>query len=307
MDLRHLRYFVAVAETLNFGRAAARLSIAQPPLSRAVAALEAELGASLFARTTRGVRLTPVGAALLPEARRLLRDADALREGARHLADGDVGTLAVGFVSMSVFGVLPDIVQAFHRARPGVTLTLRESMSDAMPGALRSGELDVGLALPGPADVTVDYSPLTWEPLVAALPATRRWPARVGLASLAAEPFLLFPRAAGAWLYDAIVGFCRRAGFAPRIDQEAVQMQTIVSLVAAGMGVALVPASLHRMRRTGVVYRPLVEKSPAVEVGLVQRARDDSPLVQAFVADARTVARTYAGSEATATPRPESR
>jgi DNA-binding transcriptional LysR family regulator len=293
MDLRHLRYFAAVAENLNFGRAARSLHIAQPPLSRAINALEAELGAELFQRNTRGVRLTSVGSALLPEARRLLRDADALREGARHLADGDVGSLGLGFVSMAIFGVLPPIIRGFHRARPGVTLTLREATSAEMPTRIRNGELDLGFMLPGPDDPAIAYTPLTWEPLIAALPAQRRWPARVSLADLAGESFLLFPREAGAWLYDAIVGFCKREGFMPRIDQEAIQMQTIVSLVAAGMGVALVPASLRHMRRTGVVYRPLTQKSPAVEIGLAQRARDDSPLVRAFVAEARERARKH--------------
>jgi DNA-binding transcriptional LysR family regulator len=293
MDLRHLRYFVAVAETLNFGRAARALHIAQPPLSRAIHALEEELGAELFERNTRGVRLTTVGAALLPEARRLLRDAEALREGARHLADGEIGSLGVGFISMAIFGVLPSIIRGFHGARPGVTLTLREATSDQMPVKIKNGELEVGFMLPGPDDPGLAYTPLTWEPLVAALPATRRWPARVSLADLAGESFLLFPREAGAWLYDAIVGFCKREGFMPRIDQEAIQMQTIVSLVAAGMGVALVPASLHHMRRTGVVYRPLTQKSPAVEIGLAHGARDDSPLVRAFVIEARERARRH--------------
>jgi DNA-binding transcriptional LysR family regulator len=135
--------------------------------------------------------------------------------------------------------------------------------------------------------------PLTWEPLIAALPAQRRWPARVSLADLAGEAFLLFPREAGASMYDVIVGFCRREGFTPRIEQEAIQMQTIVSLVAAGMGVSLVPASLRRMRRVGVVYRPLAQKSPAVEIGLAQRAGDEPPLVRAFVAEARARARKH--------------
>ncbi len=293
MDLRHLRYFVAVAETLNFGRAARALHIAQPPLSRAINGLEAELGAELFRRSTRGVHLTAVGAALLPEARRLLRDADALREGARHLADGDVGTLAIGFISTAIFGVLPQVIRGFRRARPGVTLNLQETTSDQVPAALRAGALDFGFIVPGPADPALVYTPLTWEPLIAALPAQRRWPARVSLADLAEEAFLLFPREAGVSLYDTIVGFCRREGFTPRIEQEAIQMQTIVSLVAAGMGVSLVPASLRRMRRVGVVYRPLAQKSPAVEIGLAQRAGDDAPLVRAFVAEARARARKH--------------
>lgn len=293
MELRHLRYFVAVAESLNFGRAARKLHIAQPPLSRAIGALEEELGAGLFERNTRGVRLTAVGAALLPEARRLLRDAEALREGARHLADGDIGSLGLGFISMAIFGVLPSIIRRFHGARPGVTLDLREATTEQMPGKIKNGELDLGFMLPGPEDPAITYTPLTWEPLVAALPAQRRWPARVSLADLAGESFLMFPREAGAWLFDAVVGFCKREGFSPRIDQEAIQMQTIVSLVAAGMGVALVPSSLHHMRRTGVVYRPLTQKSPAVEIGLAHRARDDSPLVRAFAAEARECARKH--------------
>jgi DNA-binding transcriptional LysR family regulator len=291
MELRELRYFVAVADTLNFGRAAVALHISQPPLSRAIRALETELGTELFERNTRGVRMSPAGAALLPEARRLLRDAAALQAGARHLAAGEIGTLTLGFISAAAYGILPDIVRSFRAQRPGVRLELREATSDAQPAAVKAGEFDVGLVLPGPADPALAYVPLTWEPLVAALPAARHWPARVSLASLATEPFVLFPRAAGAWLYDGIVGFCRRAGFVPRIEQEAIQMQTIVSLVAAGMGVALVPESLHHLRRTGVVYRPLNEKSPAVEIGLTHRAQDESPLTRAFVAEARARAR----------------
>jgi DNA-binding transcriptional LysR family regulator len=293
MDLRHLRYFTAVAETLNVGRAAAMLHIAQPPVSRAIRALEEELGAELFIRVPRGVQLTAVGAALLPEARRLLRDAEALQEGARHLAEGDVGTLTIGFISTAIFGVLPQIIRSFRRARPGITLNLRETTSDQVPAAIRAGELDVGFIVPGPTDPAVRYTPLTWEPLVAALPAQRRWPARVSLGDLAEEAFLLFPRDAGASMYDVIVGFCRREGFTPRIEQEAIQMQTIVSLVAAGMGVSLVPASLRRMRRVGVVYRALAQKSPAVEIGLAQRAGDEPPLVRAFVAEARARARKH--------------
>jgi DNA-binding transcriptional LysR family regulator len=157
-------------------------------------------------------------------------------------------------------------------------------------GALRQGEIDVALVLPPVDDPAAEYATLHRDTLVAALPAGRhefrpRRPLR--LASLAAESFILFPRAVGTSLYDHIVGLCRRAGFSPRIEQEAIQMQTIVSLVAAGMGVALVPASLMNMRRTGVVYRSLVERSPTVEVGIVWRRSDLAPAVRAFVALAR--------------------
>jgi DNA-binding transcriptional LysR family regulator len=287
MELRHLRYFVAVGDALNFGRAALALHIAQPPLSRAIRALEAELGATLFGRGTRGVRLTGAGAALLPEARRLLRDAEAFREGARQYAAGAAGTLSIGFVSTAAYNVLPRIVPAFRARRPGVRLALREATSDVQPAALASGELDVGFLIAGARDSALAYAPLHREPLIAALPARRRWPARVSLRSLAREPFILFPREVAPELHDAIVALCRKAGFAPRIGQEAIQMQTIVSLVAGGMGVSLVPASLEHMRRDGVVYRPLAERVPRVEIGLAWRAADDSPLTRAFVAEAR--------------------
>jgi len=287
MELRHLRYFVAVGDELNFGRAALALHIAQPPLSRAIRALEAELGATLFDRGTRGVRLTGAGAALLPEARRLLRDAEAFRDGARQYAAGAAGTLSIGFVSTAAYNVLPRIVPAFRARRPGVRLALREATSDVQPAALASGELDVGFLIPGARDPALAYAPLHREPLVAALPARRRWPVRVSLRSLAGEAFILFPREVAPELHDAIVALCRKAGFAPRIGQEAIQMQTIVSLVAGGMGVSLVPASLEHMRRDGVVYRPLAERGPRVEIGLAWRAADDSPLTRAFVAEAR--------------------
>ena len=291
MELRHLRYFAAVAETLNFGRAAARLSISQPPLSRQIQALEQELGTALFLRTPRGVRLTAAGRALIPEARRLLREAAALVDGARHLAEGGVGSLRIGFISTASYNVLPRVLPEFHRRRPGIQLALQETTSDAQIALLRDYELDVGLLVPPVVDAGFRYLPLMREPLVAALPARRRWPRRVALASLAAETFILFPRQAGVGLYDLIVGFCRSAGFTPRIGQEAVQMPTIVSLVAAGMGVALVPASLRHMRRTGVVYRAMAETSPLMEVGLAWREGEEEPAVAAFVAHARAAFR----------------
>ena len=290
MELRHLRYFVAVGEALNFGRAARMLHIAQPPLSRAIRAFEEELGTPLFARGTRGVSLTRAGAALLPEARRLLRDAQAFRDGARQYAAGEAGTLVIGFVSTAAYNVLPRLVPAFRARRPGVRLALREATSDVQVPALVAGDLDVGFLIPGAADPALGYVPLHRETMIAALPARRRWPRRVPLRSLAREPFILFPRNVAPELHDAILALCRRAGFVPRVGQEAIQMQTIVSLVAGGMGVALVPASLEHLRRDGVVYRALAERAPRVEIGLAWRASDDSPLTRAFVAEARAAA-----------------
>jgi DNA-binding transcriptional LysR family regulator len=290
MEFRHLRYFVAVAEALSFARAARALNLSQPPLSRQVRALEDELGTPLFARTKRSVQLTPAGAALLPEARRLLREADGLKAGAQRLAAGEVGTLALGFISVAAYNLLPELAPEFRRRHPGVKLVLQEATSDVLIAGLRQGDLDVGLVLP-PVDAPgLEYAPLVHDTLIAALPAgadQARGRGPIRLAALADEPFILFPRRVGSSLYDEIVGACRRAGFAPRIEQEAIQMQTIVSLVAARMGVALVPASLEHLRRTGVVYRPLADARSRVEIGIAWRAGDASPAVRAFVALAR--------------------
>src|SRR5512145_2691290 len=174
MELRHLRYFVAVAEALSFARAARALNLSQPPLSRQIRALEEELGTALFARTKRSVALTPAGAALLPDARRLLREADALRVGARKHALGEVGTLALGFIGMAAYNVLPDLLPAFHRAHPGVRLALREATSDVLLAALRQGEIDAGVVLPPVSEPGFEYLPLFRDTLVAALPAGRR-------------------------------------------------------------------------------------------------------------------------------------
>jgi DNA-binding transcriptional LysR family regulator len=290
MEFRHLRYFVAVAEALSFARAARALNLSQPPLSRQIRALEDELGTPLFARTKRSVQLTPAGAALLPEARRLLREADGLKAGAQRLAAGEVGTLALGFISVAAYNLLPELAPEFRRRHPGVKLVLQEATSDVLIAGLRQGDLDVGLVLP-PVDAPgLEYAPLVHDTLIAALPAgadQARGRGPIRLAALADEPFILFPRRVGSSLYDEIVGACRRAGFAPRIEQEAIQMQTIVSLVAARMGVALVPASLEHLRRTGVVSRPLADARSRVEIGIAWRAGDASPAVRAFVALAR--------------------
>jgi DNA-binding transcriptional LysR family regulator len=288
MDLRVLRYFVTLADTLHFGRAAAALSMSQPPLSRQIRAFEDELGVELFLREPRGVRLTPAGTALLPQARRLLREADALTAGARELAPGEVGVVRLGFISTAAHNVLPRVLPAFRRTRPGIRLTLVEATTDAQLTGLRDDTLDAGVVVP-PVPVPLRCEVLLREPLIAALPRTRRWPRRLPLETLADEPFILFPRRAAPGLYDLIVGLCARAGFVPRIEQEAIQMPTIVSLVGAGMGVALVPASLARVRQTDVVYRPLAEPGPPMEVGLAWNEATPTPAVAAFIAHVRGV------------------
>ena len=225
------------------------------------------------------------------QAQRLLRHAGQLREGVQRTARGESGALTLGFISVAAYNVLPELLPEFHRRHPGVKLALQEATTDIQLAALRQGDIDVGLVLPPVADPAIAYAPVFRDHLVAALPvhgaAAKSRLKTVSLKSLAKEPFILFPRKVGPGLYDLILGFCRGAGFSPRIEQEAIPMQTIVSLVAAGMGVALVPASLQHLRRTGVVYKPLTEKSPAVEVGLAWRRDGEAPAADAFIALAR--------------------
>ena len=294
IDLRRLRYFVAVAESLHFGRAAARLHMSQPPLSRQIQQLEREIGAMLFRRSKRRVELTDAGAYLLDEARRMLADAETLSVRTRRVESGETGRLTLGFISAVDYSILPGLLSAYRAAHPGVTLELRELTSDIQLRELHEGRIDAGMLLSPVDDTALATLPLLREPLVAALPADdalARSRAALSLSALAGRAFVIFPRSAAAGLYDAIIEFCRSGGFAPRIAQEAIQMQTIVSLVSAGLGVALVPASLRDMRRRGVVYRSLREDSPLLTVLLAWRAANRSACLAQFVATARSSVR----------------
>ncbi|WAS53515.1 LysR substrate-binding domain-containing protein [Burkholderia ambifaria] len=289
-DLRQWRYFVTVADERHFGRAAERLSMTQPPLSQAIRALEEALGVALFARTKRSVALTAVGAALLPDVRRLLASADALPPLARRLARGEAGSLSLAFVSTADYGLLPSLLRAFGARYPQVRLQLAEATSDVQIDELVAGRIDAGLVIPPvpPRHAAgLSYLPVVREPLVVAMPAAAAPDGPedepVHLADLAALPLVIFPRRLAPGFYDIITGCYGAAGETPHIGQEAIQMQTIVSLVSAGMGVALVPQSLRNLRRTGVVYRPLAGDAPVVETGLVWRTGDVSPVLAGFI------------------------
>ncbi|WP_175728367.1 LysR substrate-binding domain-containing protein [Burkholderia ambifaria] len=289
-DLRQWRYFVTVADERHFGRAAERLSMTQPPLSQAIRALEEALGVALFVRTKRSVALTAVGAALLPDVRRLLASADALPPLARRLARGEAGSLSLAFVSTADYGLLPSLLRAFGARYPQVRLQLAEATSDVQIDELVAGRIDAGLVIPPvpPRHAAgLSYLPVVREPLVVAMPAAAAPDVPedepVHLADLAALPLVIFPRRLAPGFYDIITGCYGAAGETPHIGQEAIQMQTIVSLVSAGMGVALVPQSLRNLRRTGVVYRPLAGDAPVVETGLVWRTGDVSPVLAGFI------------------------
>ena len=260
--------------------------MSQPPLSLLIRALEEDLGTSLFFRTSRRVELTEAGEVLLEQARSIL---DQLAEARRRTAEagrGERGSLSIGFITPIVYGLLPGLLRDFRARFPGVRLTLREAMGDVQLEELQSGKLSAGfVAAPVSTDGLSQLTVLR-EPMVAALPTSHvlaRAKGAVRLTQLAREPFILFPRTIAPGLFDRIVAFCRAAGFSPRVEQEAMQSQTIVGLVSAGLGVAIVPASIKRLRRSGVVYRPFRERSPRVETRLVWRTADRSPSLLNFV------------------------
>jgi DNA-binding transcriptional LysR family regulator len=299
MELRHLRYFVTVAEELHFGRAAQKLHLSQPPLSMQIKALEGEIGTPLLMRTRRRVELTPAGALFLREAREILGRVEQATAAARRAARGEIGELAVGFVSIADYSILPRVLSRFRAQHPGVRLNLREATTDAQLRELAEQRIDIGFLLAPIQDENVDSRPLLSEPLVAALPqahALARGRGPLPLARLADLPFILFPRHMAPGLYDDVVGFCRRAGFIPRVEQEAVQMQTIISLVSAGLGVALIPASMRNLGRSGVVYRSLREKSPRTEVLGAWRKGDTTPALMRFLECVEHVVKPAAAS-----------
>ncbi len=320
-DLRQLRYFIAVAEEKHFGRAAARLSMTQPPLSQAIRALEDTLGVELFARTKRSVELTQVGADLLPEVRRLLASAEGLRPLAQGLARGEAGVLSLAFVSTADYGLLPHLLRDFGARHPRVRLQLAEATSDVQIDELVAGRVDAGLViapLPPRHLAQLSWLPIARESLVIAMsseiaarvdkhPAEDWRDAPVSLRDVADVPLVIFPRRFAPGFYDIIMDCYGVAGLTPRIGQEAIQMQTIVSLVSAGMGVALVPQSLRNLRRTGVVYRPLRESVPAIETGLVWRTGEVSPVLAGFIDIVRAYVANLAASGASERTGPKSK
>jgi DNA-binding transcriptional LysR family regulator len=293
MDIRQLRHFAAVAETLHFGRAAQRLSMTQPPLSQSIQALERELGASLFLRTKRRVALTPFGAQWLVHVQAALAEVAALPETARRLRDGEAGRLALSFVSTADYSVLPDLVRRYAGLYPAVQVELQEATSEVQIEALLAGRGHAGIVIP-PAGAVLPaglaYRRLLTEPLVAAVPevwiAEGRLPLDDGrLPPVAAvqAPLILFPRRSAPAFHDLVTGWFAAHGAAARVVQEAIQMQTIISLVSAGMGMALVPASLRNLARTGVRYLDLTGRPPHLETGVIWREDDLTPTLACFL------------------------
>lgn len=286
MDLKNLRIFVAAAEQRHFGHAARQLGIAQPQVSRAVKALEDDLGARLFRRERRGVALSEAGDVLLAEARTLLRDADLAREHVRESALGRRGRLRVTMVGSAMLGRLPATLGAFREANPAIAFSFRELGSRTQLDVLAAGESDVAFMHP-PQRVPEDFAHLVIErvPVVAALPAGHRLATRgrIALAELADEPWIMMPRAESAAIHDRIVAICRRAGFSPRVVQEAGHVHVRLGLVAAGFGVHLLQARWTNESFPGVAYLG-VTPAASLGFGCYWRRGDPNPILAAFVA-----------------------
>lgn len=286
MRYRRLRYFVAVAEELSFTRAAAVLHMAQPPLSQQIALLEAELGAELFDRSRRAIRLTAAGTALLPEARRLLADLDATLRQVRRVADGAVGRFAVGFVPSAANGCLPQVLAAYRAAHPDVELVLRELGPDPLLRGLHERSLDVALLFLPVPDPDLTTVAVATEDLLLALPVghTAARDEEVAIADVATEPFILPEQHDVPGLYAEVRALFADAGVAPRIAVQGVWlMQTALGLVAAGIGLAIVPSSVAVLHRDGVVLRPLRGRKRVVTLAAVHRGEPRSPLLDGFL------------------------
>jgi DNA-binding transcriptional LysR family regulator len=289
MELRHLRYFAAVAEERHFGRAAERVGIAQPPLSKQLQDLEAELGFPLFDRSRRPIELTAAGQTLLEHARSLLESVEIAVRETRRAGAGHSGRVSIGYPSSLAYSGLTQLLRAFRERSPDVAIEVRELPPGDQIEALKRGDLDVGFVRAPLHEPQLASENIRTEKLVLALPADHRLAIRerIALSAVAREPFVFFPRARGPGFFDLLVSFCRDSGFTPHIVQEAPQID-VLALVAAGFGVSILPESVREQRRADIVLRPLIG-SPTTELRLVWRSGDPSPAVARFVETVRRV------------------
>jgi DNA-binding transcriptional LysR family regulator len=283
LELRHLRYFVAVAEELHFGRAARRLHMAQPPLSQQIRRLEAIVGSRLLVRTSRSVALTPAGAAFLARARRILAQAEEGVDEAARIGRGEAGTLDVGFVSSAITLGVPERIQVFRERFPAVRTRLHEGFTAQTVARLARGEVDLGIVRDAEPAPGLSAATLATEGFVAVLPRAHRHAGRRRLEAraLREEPFVLYPRSAGELAYRRNVQPCADAGYEPRVVQEATNWVTVFHLVGVGVGVTIAPASAAEIRPATVAAIPLTGPARS-EVQLITREGDDRAVIRNF-------------------------
>ncbi|MER9628006.1 LysR family transcriptional regulator [Mesorhizobium sp. M0296] len=285
MNHKLMQSFMAVAEELHFGRAAARLHISQPPLTKQIQQLEQAMGVRLLERTKRKVELTAAGRVFLDEVRAVLQQTEQAVELARKADRGETGHLAVGFIDAAIYSVVPSVVQRFTKRYPEVELSLTDLRIPNQVRAVAERQLDIGFVHPPVIHNALKVESILVEPLIVALPETHRLAseAEVALADLASEALIQFPRSINPSLYDEIVGLCRSSGFSPRIVREATPKQTIIGLVSVGLGVSLLPACLQNLRRSGVVYRPIQGRTLSIDTSIIYRHEQPSPVLKAFL------------------------
>lgn len=285
LELRHLRYFVAVAEELHFARAAERLHLSQPPLSQQIRKMEEILGCQLFVRTSRSVKLTPAGVALLDRARRTLRNVQRDVEDVRSVGGGEVGSLNVGFVSSAILTTLPRILSAYREAYPRIHLRLYEGFTSRVLDGLENGTMDAGILRDSDPSETLNVKTLFTEPYVAVLPATHPCARQKSISAqtLREEPFVYYPRSAGARAYEKPLTIFEEHGFRPHIVQEASHWVSILNLVGAGFGVSVAPACVSRMCPPEVVCLPIRNAKVASNVEIAWIKGDARPIVEHFV------------------------
>ncbi|NYF78596.1 LysR substrate-binding domain-containing protein [Granulicella arctica] len=287
IELRHLRYFVAVAEELHFGRAAQRLHLAQPPLSQQIRKLEDILGFPLFLRTSRSVRLTAAGSAFLERAQRTLRNVQRDLDETRALGRGELGSLHIGFVGSAMLSILPAILRTYSESHPRVHLHLHESFTSKVIEGLENGTLDAGILRDGDPTDTVDgldVITLSSEPFVAVLPAThpRARQKSISPASLRGDPFVYYPRTAGTRAYEKPLSIFEEHGFRPHIVQEASHWLSILRLVGAGLGVSIAPACVRHIASPEVACIPIRGAKVTSNIELACLAGESRPIVQRF-------------------------
>lgn len=285
VEIRHLRYFIAVAQEANFSRAAEKLHISQPPLSQQIQKLEEDLGVHLIERGTRPVRLTEAGKFFYQQAQGLVDQFDQFLDKTQKMAQGEEGAITVAFVSSSTYELMPRILRSFRKLYPGVSLNLIEKNTPQQLESLRNKQINVGIGRPFPEDTEIASDWILDESVVVAVPSEHSWANKssVSLTALASEDMINFY-----WSHEPSFGTfvmttCRQAGFEPRVVQRTGELQTALGLVSAGIGVALLPASVEHTSREGVKYIPLDSPSPTISMVAAYRNDDSSPILQRFL------------------------
>ncbi|MDF2565388.1 MAG: transcriptional regulator, LysR family [Massilibacillus sp.] len=287
MELRHLKYFVVVAEELHFTRAADRLNMAQPPLSQQIHQLEDELGVQLFYRNKRQVELSAAGKIFLESVYKILNDIEKACDAAQRTHRGELGKIVVGFTGAATFGILTNLLQPYRTKFPLIDLVVLQLNTTDQIQSLLNGEIDIGILYVPVENSGLIFKVIHQQPFIIAMPKNHPLASKsdpIEVQELSKESFIMIPRKAGQVYYDTIINICHSAGFSPNIGPEVYELNTSISLVAAGMGIALVPDSIQTLRINGITYRHLKNPGSTLKTALVWRNDESSPLVHKFIA-----------------------